>query len=93
MGTIPTGHLGLHVRPHVVSGSEPETGHAPILCPSSKGNHAKSRAWVCQTKLNIATCGSVEVCRTHGLENVFIVSRTRKRGGEWGIGDCARRED
>ena len=61
--TIRTGQFGLHVRPLVVLGSELVTEHVLILCPSSKGNHAKSRAWVYQMKLNIATCDSVEASR------------------------------
>ena len=60
MVTIRTGQVGLHVRPLVVSGSELVTEHVLILCPSSKGNHAKSRAWGYQMKLNIATCDSAE---------------------------------
>ena len=60
MVTIRTGQVGPRVRPLVVSGSELVTEHVLILCPSSKGNHAKSRAWVYQMKLNIATCDSAE---------------------------------
>ena len=60
MVTIRTGQVGPHVRPLVVLGSELATEHVLILCPSSKGNHAKSRAWVYQMKLNIATCDSAE---------------------------------
>ena len=60
MVTIRTGQVGRHVRPLVVSESELVTEHVLILCPSSKGNHAKSRAWVYQMKLNIVTCDSVE---------------------------------
>lgn len=60
MVTIQTGQVGPHVRPLVVSGSELVTEHVLILCPSSKGNRAKSRALVYEMKLNIATCDSVE---------------------------------
>ena len=63
MVTTLTGRNGRHVRPHVVSVSGLVTGHAPTLCPSSAGSHAKSRAWDYQMKRNIATCDNVEVSK------------------------------
>ena len=62
METTPTGHHGRHVRPHVVSALENVTEHVPILSQCSEGDRVRSRAWVYQVKLSIATCDSVQVC-------------------------------
>ena len=61
MVTILTGQNGRHVLLHVVSASRPVTEHALTRCLSLAGSHVKSRAWVCQMKPNIATCGNAEV--------------------------------
>ena len=62
METTPTGHHGHHVRPHVVSALENVTEHVPTLSQCSEGDRVRSRAWVYQVKLSIATCDSVQVC-------------------------------
>ena len=61
METTPTGHHGRRVRPHVVSALENVTEHVPTLSQCSGGDRVRSRAWVYQVKLNIATCDSVQV--------------------------------
>lgn len=61
METTPTGHNGRRVRPHVVSALENVTEHVPTLSQCSGGDRVRSRAWVYQVKLNIATCDSVRV--------------------------------
>ena len=61
METTPTGHHGRRVRPHVVSALENVTEHVPTLSQCSEGDRVRSRAWVYQVKLSIATCDSVQV--------------------------------
>ena len=61
METTPPGHHGPHVRPHVVSALENVTEHVPTLSQCSEGDRVRSRAWVYQVKLSIATCDSVQV--------------------------------
>ena len=61
METTPPGHHGRHVRPHVVSALENVTEHVPTLSQCSEGDRVRSRAWVYQVKLSIATCDSVQV--------------------------------
>lgn len=68
MGTTPTGRNGLHVRQHVVSGSEHVIEHVPVPSPSSEGSHVKSRDLVCPMKPNTAICVNVEVCVICGLK-------------------------